>query len=130
MNKTIWQLVVTFVLTGVSLGQAQSAPVHTSTGLVPSDRAKAIFEDIRVKNFLSLAKDSFGVTCAVPDFEKVTATITQKGPLAGVPDSIDLVYEFPVTCSGGSTINIKTEFAPPLDTPLDMTVTSVLHSKK
>ena len=86
---------------------------------MPADRAKATFEDERVRTFLAVAAKEFGGTCALPAYAKTEAAATQRG--AG--DYGSSFYEISVPCPGKNglaTVEIRAEFATPLARPLDL----------
>ena len=86
---------------------------------MPSARAKATFEDERVKTFVSIVATNFGGRCELPDYQKTEARLTQRG----TGDFSSLLYDIAVPCTGINglaAIQINVEFSPPLGTPLNL----------
>ena len=84
---------------------------------MPAERAKATFEDPRVKTFLRVAKDDFGGSCTLPANENTEAKLRSSGS----GDFSSSFYEVDIPCSGKvASIHITAEFSPPLGTPLNL----------
>jgi hypothetical protein len=99
------------------VAQAQEATVKTSP--MPAERAKATFEDARVKTFMSVVAKNFGGKCSIPDHTKTEARLTQ----IGSGDFSSSFYEVNLPCPGdnGLTgVQITVEFSPPLGRPLNL----------
>ena len=101
---------------------AQSAPgqgADSGPALMPSQRARATFEDERVKTFMSAVATNFGGKCDLPDYSNTQARLTQRGG----GDFSSSFYDIAVPCAGSNglaAIQINAEFSPPLGTPLNL----------
>ncbi len=97
--------------------QGQGAAVKPSP--MPAERAKATFEDERVKMFMSVVAKDFGGSCGLPDPSKTEAILTQRGG----GDFSSSSYEVTIPCPGKNglaAVKITAEFSPPEGTPLDL----------
>ena len=97
--------------------QGPGAAVKPS--LMPPERAKATFEDQRVKTFMSVVSKDFGGKCSVPEFTKTEAKLTQ----VGAGDFSSSFYELTIPCPGNNglaAVQLTVEFSPPLGTPLNL----------
>jgi hypothetical protein len=102
---------------GMSATPAQAG--QTTAFLMPADRARATFEDERVKMFLAVAAREFGGVCAAPDTAKTEATATQRGG----GDFSSAFYQIDIPCPGRNglaAVQITAEFSPPRGQPLDL----------
>lgn len=98
--------------------QAQGAAGKASP--MPAERAKATFEDARVKLFMSAVAKDFGGKCSSPDYTKTPALLVEQGPGGDFSSSF---YDLTISCPGNNglaAVKIKVEFSPPLGTPLDL----------
>lgn len=88
---------------------------------MPSERAKATFEDERVKLFLVVVKREFGGECSAPDYAKTEAKMTQtRGG-----DFSSSFYEISIPCAGKNglaAVSITSEFVPLMERPLNLTL--------
>jgi hypothetical protein len=106
------------------LAQAEQGDAANSR-LMPAERAKATFEDSRVKKFLEFVSGDFGVTCPVPAYDKTKAVFNTPRTNG---DFVSTFYEIRVSCSGtvgtgkAGEIGIRVEFAPPRGDPLNLTL--------
>lgn len=112
---------LSFTLTGSIMAQPmrEVPKSNAKSSPMPADRAKATFEDERVKAFLAVAARDFGGKCAIPDYAKTEAKLTQLGS----GDFSSTFYEVTVPCPGKNGLAgvvITVEFSPPLGTPLDL----------
>ena len=107
------------------LAQTKQGDAANSPRPMPAERAKATFEDSRVKKFLKFVTEDFGVTCPVPAYAK-TEAVSNTPKRSG--DFVSTFYEIRVNCSGtvgtgkAEAIGIMVEFAPPRGTPLNLTL--------
>lgn len=86
---------------------------------MPAQRAKATFEDERVKTFMSVVATNLGGRCELPEYQKTQAKLTQNGR----GDFSSSRYDITVPCAGSNglaAIRINVEFSPPLGTPLNL----------
>jgi hypothetical protein len=110
-----------FALPWSSVAQSVTEPPRSQAKpvLMPAERARAIFEDVSVKTFMSVVAKDFGGKCSMPDHAKVQAVTTQRGS----GDFSSTFYEVTVPCPGDNgliAMVITAEFSPPLGTPLDL----------
>ena len=101
----------------IQVAQGQEATVKPS--LMPVEKAKATFEDERVKTFMSVVAKDFGGKCSIPDYTKTEAKLTQRGG----GDFSSSSYEVTIPCPGTrglATVQITVEFSPPLGEPLNL----------
>jgi hypothetical protein len=86
---------------------------------MPAERAKATFEDERVKTFMSVVAKDFGGKCSIPDYTKTEAKFTQRG---GGDFSLSS-YEVNISCPGNkglAAVQITVEFSPGVGEPLNL----------
>jgi hypothetical protein len=93
---------------------------------MPSDRAKAMFDDARVKRFISVVNaKEIGGSCSLPDPAKTQARIVSPPPPPSVPpDFASTLYQIDLPCPGSnglSAVVLVAEFTG-LAGPLNMTL--------
>jgi hypothetical protein len=101
----------------VQVAQGQESTVKTSP--MPAERAKATFEDERVKTFMAVVAKDFGGKCSIPDYTKTKAKLIQRGG----GDFSSSSYEVSIPCPGNrglAAVQITVEFSPPLEEPLNL----------
>jgi hypothetical protein len=123
MKSLILLLSISLTLFALPLSiTAQVAQAQEATGItspMPAERAKATFEDARVKTFMSVVAKNFGGKCSIPDHTKTEARLTQ----IGSGDFSSSFYEVNLPCPGDNGlagVQITVEFSPPLGRPLNL----------
>ena len=123
MKSTVPVLLVSALLAAFPWrAGAQPAPGQgggAQLPLMPAQRARATFEDERVKTFMSVVAMNFGGKCELPDYQKTQAAFTQNGS----GDFSSSWYGIAIPCEGSNglaAIRINAEFSPPLGTPLNL----------
>ena len=92
---------------------------------MPAERAKATFDDPRVRTFLTLVNSKeLGGKCSPPDPGKTLAVLTPP-PLGATPDFSSSVYEIRLPCPGNdglSSVVIRAEFVTLIRKPMNLTL--------
>lgn len=125
------------VLLCANLSAAQHSGAQGAAAIplpMPAGRAKATFDDERVRTFMTFANSKgLGGKCSRPDPGNTLAVLTPPPPpLPGVtPDFSSSIYEIQLPCPGNdglSSLSIRVEFVPIEEKPLNLTL-SLLYRR-